>query len=915
MVAPTVFISYSHQDEAWKDRLLPHLGVLEQQDRIKVWHDRKIDAGDTWYPEIEEAMARAAVAVLLISADFLSSDFIMKEEVRYLLERRESDGMTLIPVLLWPCTWRAVPWLEEIQMLPRDGQSVAIDFDGRWAQPFADVANLIFEILDDPDYQPPAPPPPTWPDPDKVDITRLPETGVELFGRRAELELLDEAWDSSALNIVSLVAWGGVGKSTLVNRWLEHMAADNYRGARRVFAWSFYSQGTGERVTSADQFVAAALAWFGDDDPAEGSPWAKGKRLAELVRRERSLLLLDGMEPLQSPLTAERGKVNDPALATLLTELARDNTGLCVITTRETVSDLADCSASVRETDLEQISAEAGRALLRVGGVRGTDAALEAASRAFGNHALALNLLAAYLHDIPGHDVSHADDIPDLDIPDERGRHPRRVMAAFAARFGAGPEVDILRMLGLFDRPAEAEAIAALRAAPAIPDLTVHLQDIAEAEWMRLLQRLRAIGLVAPASQHNPEILDAHPLVREHFGQQLRDAVPDAWHEGNSRLYEHFKQVPANEYPDTIEELAPLYAAVAHGCAAGRHQEALDEVHWKRIRRGQERFSIWKLGAFGNELAALSGYFDQLWHQPVAGLTEADKSIVLNFVSFALRSLGRVPEAVPLAELALEGGIIRKDWRHAAVLAGNVCELSLLVGDVAQGIAYGRKSVELADRSVDEFERMTSRTTLADAFCQAGRTDEADALYREAEAMQKAKHAMYSYLHSVRGFQYCDFLLDQERYQEVQDRAAQAIQIAIRNNWLLDIGLDRLSLGRAHMAEAQQGGTGDFSKAEDELNRAVDALRQAAALEFVSRGLLARAALYRLNQDFAAARRDLDEVLTIAERGQMRLHQADSRLQLARLYLAEGGRGRSWPKPRRRSRPWVTTGATRTSPS
>ncbi len=127
---------------------------------------------------------------------------------------------------------------------------------------------------------------------------------------------------------------------------------------------------------------------------------------------------------------------------------------------------------------MEQISDEAGRALLRVGGVRGTDAELEAATRDFGNHALALNLLAAYLRDIPGHHISHAAEIPDLDIPDEKGRHPRRLMAAFAERFGDGPEVELLRVLGLFDRPAEAEAVAAVRTAPGIHDLTANLLEL-----------------------------------------------------------------------------------------------------------------------------------------------------------------------------------------------------------------------------------------------------------------------------------------------------------------------------------------------------------------------------------------------------------------------------------------------------
>ena len=100
---------------------------------------------------------------------------------------------------------------------------------------------------------------------DKISIARLPTTGSELFGREAELQLLDEAWASPSTNIVSFVAWGGVGKTALVNHWLKRrMARDNYRGAERVYGWSFYSQGTSERAASADLFIDQALRWFGD---------------------------------------------------------------------------------------------------------------------------------------------------------------------------------------------------------------------------------------------------------------------------------------------------------------------------------------------------------------------------------------------------------------------------------------------------------------------------------------------------------------------------------------------------------------------------------------------------------------------------------------------------------------------------
>ncbi len=127
------------------------------------------------------------------------------------------------------------------------------------------------------------------------------------------------------------------------------MAEDNYRGAEAVYAWSFYSQGTG-RTTSADEFINEALKFFGYDGPKLTSPWDKGDLLADLIQKQRTLLLLDGMGPLQSPHEFNRGEVQDPALKVLLERLAEENPGLCVVTTREHVADLE----GAKQFDLER---------------------------------------------------------------------------------------------------------------------------------------------------------------------------------------------------------------------------------------------------------------------------------------------------------------------------------------------------------------------------------------------------------------------------------------------------------------------------------------------------------------------------------------------------------------------------------
>jgi serine/threonine protein kinase len=102
--------------------------------------------------------------------------------------------------------------------------------------------------------------PPGRPAPEKISIGRLPVTGSDIFGREEDIAFLDRAWANKEVNVVTVVAWAGVGKSTLVNHWLRQMAAKRYRGAELVFGWSFYRQGTSEGTSSADEFLDTTLS-------------------------------------------------------------------------------------------------------------------------------------------------------------------------------------------------------------------------------------------------------------------------------------------------------------------------------------------------------------------------------------------------------------------------------------------------------------------------------------------------------------------------------------------------------------------------------------------------------------------------------------------------------------------------------
>jgi hypothetical protein len=244
------------------------------------------------------------------------------------------------------------------------------------------------------------------PGPEQISLARLPVTGSDVFGREEDIAFLDDAWANQRVNVVTIVAWAGVGKSTLVNHWLRRIATDQYRSAEIIFGWSFYRQGTSGDTSSADEFLDAALTWFGDPDPRLGTAWEKGERLAKLVAHRRTLLVLDGLEPLQNPPGPQEGRLREPAIQALLRELAAFNTGLCLITTRAPVADIADYErTSALRRDLEQLSSDAGAQLLRALGVNGNEAELRRASNEFGGHCLALTLLGSYLTDAYDRDI------------------------------------------------------------------------------------------------------------------------------------------------------------------------------------------------------------------------------------------------------------------------------------------------------------------------------------------------------------------------------------------------------------------------------------------------------------------------------------------------------------------------------
>lgn len=318
------------------------------------------------------------------------------------------------------------------------------------------------------------------------------ERAVELIGREQELAVLDLALSERRIAILSLVAWGGVGKTVLIQTWLARLQRSNWFDLSDIFAWSFHSQGAREdRQASEDFFLAQALDWFGVTTNPAAPAWEKGGQLAAAMQQRRALLILDGVEPLQHPPGPSGGRLRAPELHNFLIRVGSQGsphtTSLCILTTREPLDSLVAPLAI--QLELGNLTEDAGAALLLSAGARFVgpasispeDTELLAASREFDGHALSLSLLGKFIQRAHSGDIRRRD-LVKLEKADSNveGGVTFRMLAAFEKWFSVGGDngkrrLSVLSVLGLFDRPAESDWIAAIRRQPPLEGLTDHL--------------------------------------------------------------------------------------------------------------------------------------------------------------------------------------------------------------------------------------------------------------------------------------------------------------------------------------------------------------------------------------------------------------------------------------------------------
>ncbi len=877
----SVFISYSHVDEVWKDRLLRHFRVFERQGlAFSAWQDREIPGGGDWEAEIRKAMAGADAAVLLVSADSLGSKFINEVEVPYLLGRRERDGLPFIPIVVAPCNWKDLPWLQKLNLRPRDGHPLSGGTDHEIEDQLAAIAAEVFRLATK------VPGTSGGPTRGGAVATRADWRLVHPYGmppnftgRVAERGQLTEWVEENGPALLVLRALGGFGKSALAWHWL--MNDVNPCRWTRVVWWSFYDD------SSFNEFLREVLGYLGVN--ADALSIRDGVRqLVDLLRRSPVLLVLDGFErALRAFARLDAAYHLDEEEKLLGKEEDRDCVSLASDAFLRTVSSLpglagrvilttrlrprpvetrvGEVLAGCREIELTALSKADAVDFFHAEGIRGTRAEIEAVCGSYGFHPLSLRLLAGLIVK----DFRNPRDIAVAQRLDVSGDLVQRKHHVLEQSYKSLPVKD-RRLLS---------RIACFRGAVDYKALYAAAGGLAENEVEIILKDLLERGLLHHEERDGR--FDLHPIVRRYSYDRLGMEEKEDAHR---RLRDYFAAVPPLEKVKTLTDLAPMIERYHHMVRAGD----LDRAHELfRDRLHEELY--YQLGAYESCIELLRALLPDGGEFQPRLTKEIDQGWTLITLANSYSLSGQPKWALPLFEQAV--ALVQRpgEERNLAIALGNLAFMSQhRIGAFRSGEVNIRRSIELfrelgdtlyAAFGCQELGRMlgfrgyweAAENELAEAFLEFEKSEHA-----QRQGFVWANRALLS-LQRLRA----DVSDSQEKIRQSALLAARSA-LEMANVSARADGPKERDFVQAHwLLGAALGENRDIGQADRHLTEALERCRRINLVEKEADILIELGRLRRLHGEKAEARRLGEEASGIAERCGYVLQGADAHLLLA----------------------------------
>jgi len=715
----------------------------------------------------------------------------------------------------------------------------------------------------------------------EVSISMLPATSLGIFGRESELSMLSECWEDSEIKVVQLVAFGGAGKSAIVNQWLSEFRRSDYGTAQKVYAWSFYWQGeSNEPRSSGDNFIEHALAWFGDKQATSGSSWSKASRLAELVKQSRTLLILDGLEPLQHPPGDKFGSIENVAVSMFIKEIAAESRGLCIITSRYPVAELKSFSdGRVRDLFLNRLSTQDGEKLLNSLGVLGSHSQMAEMVERYSGHALSLSLVSGFLNVVHNGDITKLNQMSSLFDSRRHQSQIREIMRHYFGWLEGTADLQLLRLLSLLGRATELTSMLDLINQGRLKGVTDKLSEADQPQIYYLVENLKDANLISVYRDSEQLTMDCHPLVRDAVSDEFNRADKKSWQSAHGLIFDCLR-AKTTEMPANVAEFELLARTVIHGNKSARFPESFNLYYFT----GKQTFTMGLVSHEVDQLVIESFLGNSLESYPDK-LSDDAIHFLLSCASNNMMAIGQIEKSLRLTSQCISFFLRGGKWVEATFAAGPAISMLIALGDLSGALSL-IDELRLAVKHTDnKVLSAVSKNFEAYVCYLAGDFRKASALFEEVDkVLCQSSPAAEVNFPTISSY-YCKFLLDTGDIAGALERSLKTFAWRTQKSWQVAVDTvsilasDMLVLGLTFLAK------GDKANAKLHLNNQVELFKSADEWLYLPTGLIGRAKLHEAERNFGDAVHDLETALQISQRTGAKFGEWESYLGLAGIHL------------------------------
>jgi hypothetical protein len=708
-------------------------------------------------------------------------------------------------------------------------------------------------------------------------ISRAPDLLEEWVGRDKLLQTLDEEWLNSNRLIVSLIGFGGEGKSSLARYWINRLIESENPKPDRVFWWSFND---GQNI---DQYFEALLSYLEPSiDLSEyKSASEKAQKINEFIRsnRFRCLLVIDGLETLQYKVGDEYGSLTNNNMRNWLQDFAKGgHQSFCLATTRIPLLDLISFKSS-RPQEVESLDDDEGVNLLKKLGVTGEESELISLVRKWHGYALFLTLIATYIATQCGGIIAN---LP-KDLSSIKNESKYKLISRILDFYHEvlWEEEAFLEFFSLFRLPVPQSALqfCLLEEGILSQDKEFQLK-----EALRLLTEYKILRF-----QSKENAYTVHPLIRNHYYEQIK-AKRDEFKHYHLCISKYYKSITIASVGGRLSHLLPKIEAVHHLCCSDNYDEAyilFQEIYSQGLVRvfcAYETASNMLLDFFPNSDFSNYPYIED----------SRKKNDVLREVAFLTKGLGKLEISSKYYDRAIQSCLSSSDFIGASICCRQLADLYIHLGkfSLAEELIDHSSSLLESHRSSinhESFSRKKIDLLAKKAWILHLRGDlkEASSLFQQAQALEikknkkKLKRQGYKYLWSTAGINHANHLLQVgEQLKYAYRIINENKKICDRNFWTSQISQCHCILGKLHILNEE------YMEAQAAFNTAVQFAQKTSLMPVLLEALIARGTFWaQASYDETKAKSDLEEALELSVLWSYRIYEIDARLGMAWMHL------------------------------